>query len=520
MSSSQTTKQKDVRTSNILSAVAVADLIRTSLGPRGMDKMIIDAKEQVTISNDGATIMSNLELQHPAARMLIDLSKAQDVEAGDGTTSVVVLAGSLLRAAHRLLEKGLHAAKIFEGFGIAWRRATEIMEDLALPVDLNDHSILEQNATTSLSSKVVSHSADILAPLAVKAVTSVVDPSIADNVDLNNIRVVCKVGGTIEDTRLVEGLVFPQGAIRASGSPTRVENAKIGLIQFCLSAPKSDMESTIIVSEYEQMDRVLREERKYVLSLIKTIKKSGCNVLLIQKSILRDAVGDLALHYLGKLGILAIKDIERSEIDFISRSTGALPVASIEGFTSDKLGHAQLVEQLSTPGGKIVEVTGCSLAKNPTISVLVRGSNNLVVAEAERSIHDALCVVRSLVKRKALLVGGGAAEVECAQRLNSMARTESGLVGHCLRAFADALEVIPITLAENAGLNAIQTLTALRKAHSDGQRFAGVDVRRGKVSDMQELEVLQPLLVNTSALSLAVEYVRMLLKIDDIVSCR
>ncbi|KAL0246311.1 hypothetical protein GEMRC1_007523 [Eukaryota sp. GEM-RC1] len=513
------TKQKDVRISNILSAIAVADLVRTSLGPRGMDKMIIDSNEGVTITNDGATIMQQLELSHPAARMLIDLSKSQDVEAGDGTTSVVVFTGSLLRSAHRLLEKGLHAAQIFEGFGIAWRKAIEIIEELAIPVDLTDHSILELNATTSLSSKVVSHSADILAPLAVKAVTSVVDPAIVDNVDLRNIKVVCKVGGTIEDTRLIEGLVFPQGSIRTGGT-TRVENAKIGLIQFCLSAPKSDMESTIVVSEYEQMDKVLREERKYILSLIKTIKKTGCNVLLIQKSILRDAVNDLAVHYLGKHGIMAIKDIERTEIDFISRSTGALPIASIESFTSDKLGSADLVEQISTPGGKIVEVTGCTMKRGPTVSVLVRGSNKLVVAEAERSLHDALCVVRSLIKNKALLVGGGAAETECALRLNTMARTESGLVGHCMRAFADALEVIPITLAENAGMNALNTLTELRKAHAEGQKYAGVDVRRGKVSDMKELDVLQPLLVTTSAVSLAVEYVRMIMKIDDIVSCR
>ncbi|KAL0217705.1 hypothetical protein RCL1_008285 [Eukaryota sp. TZLM3-RCL] len=502
-----------------ISGIAVADLVRTSLGPRGMDKMIIDPKEAVTITNDGATIMQQLELNHPAARMLIDLSKAQDVEAGDGTTSVVVLAGSFLRAAHKLLEKGLHPAKIFDGFGYAWSKANEILHQLAIPVDLADHSILEQNAATSLSSKIVSNYADILAPLAVQAVTSVVDPAIADNVDLRNIRVVCKVGGTIEDTRLVEGLVFPQGALRSGSTGTRVENAKLGIIQFCLSPPKSDIESSIVVSEYEQMDRVLKEERKYIVTLLKQIKKTGCNVLLIQKSILRDAVSDLAFHYLGKMEILAIKDIERNEIDLISRATGALPVASIEGFTSDKLGSAKLVQQVSTPGGKIVEMTGCA-SRSPIVSVLVRGTNNLVVAEAERSLHDALCVVRSLIKKKSLLIGGGAAEVESARILNNLSREETGVNSLCLRAFADALEVIPVTLAENAGLNAIQTLTELRKAHAEGQKYAGVDVRRGKVSDMRDLEVLQPLLVNTSALSLAVEYVRMILKIDDVVSCR
>ena len=513
-------KEKDVRLSNIIAAKAVSDAVRTSLGPKGMDKMIQSSKGEVIITNDGATILSKMKCHHPAAKMLVQLSQAQDIEAGDGTTSVVVIAGALLKCCEQLLLKGIHPTVISEAFLIAANKAESILESVAIPVDLNDRQSLVDSASTCLSSKVVSQNSAVLAPIAVDAVLRVIDPDTATNVDLNeDIRVVSQVGGTVDDTELVDGLVFTNKASHAGGAPTRVENAKIGLIQFCLSAPKTDIENSVVVSEYSAMDRILREERKYILKLCKKIKKSGCNVLLVQKSILRDAVNDLSLHFLAKMKILVIKDIERADIEFIAKTVGCRPVAHIDSFTEDKLGSANLVEEVSAGSGKVVKVTG---VPNPgrTVSVLVRGSNKLVLGEAERSLHDALCVMRSIVKKRFVIVGGGAPEIEVAMQLAKFAKTLRGMQQYCVKAFAEALEVGPYTLAENAGLHPIAIVTELRNRHEQGAKFAGINVRRGCISNLLSEKILQPLLVNTSSIQLASEAVRMILKIDDLVGSR
>lgn len=337
---------------------------------------------------------------------------------------------------------------------------------------------------------------------------------------MNDIKIVKKVGGTVEDTELIEGLVFDQAASHAAGGPTSIKNAKIGLIQFCLSAPKPNMENSVVVEDYQQIDRLLKEERQYILRLLKPILKSGCNVLLVQKSILRDAVNDLSLHYLAKKGIMVIKDIERSEIEFICNSLDVTPVADPEAFTAEKLGHADLCEEVGTSGGKVVKVTG---VKNPgkTVTVLVRGSNRLVVDEADRSIHDALCVIRSLIKQRYLIPGGGCPEMATCLALAEYGEQLGGMTGYCIRAYARALEVIPYTLSENAGLPPIAMVTELRRQHASKEnKYAGINVRSGAITDMVQEQVLQPLLVTTSAINLATECVRMILKIDDIVGVR
>ena len=512
-------KQKDVRASNIIAAKAVADCIRTSLGPKGMDKMITSSTGEVLITNDGATILRQMEVAHPAAKMLVDVSRAQDVEAGDGTTSVVVLAGAFLTAAENLLEKGIHPSQISESWLLASNKAEEILKSIAIPTDLSNRESLIQSAVTSLNSKVVSDNSTQLAPLAVDAVLRVIDPATATNVDLNLVRIVKKVGGTIEDTELVEGLVFDQGVSHSAGGPTSISNAKIGLIQFCLSAPKTNMENSVIVEDYQQIDRLLKEERKYILNLLKPIIKSGCNVLLIQKSILRDAVNDLALHYLAQKKIMVIKDIERNDIEFIANTLGCQPVADAEGFEAKKLGSADLVEEVGTSGGKIVKVTGVK-NKGKTVTVLVRGSNRMLLDEADRSVHDALCVIRSLVKQRFLMVGGGSPEVETSLRLAKYGQELGGIHGYCIAAYARALDIIPYTLSENAGLSPINMVTELRRRHVNGEKTAGINVRSGTITDMLEEKVLQPLLVSTSAIKLATECVRMILKIDDIVGVR
>ncbi|RKP11387.1 chaperonin Cpn60/TCP-1 family [Piptocephalis cylindrospora] len=518
-------KPREVRSSNITAAKAVADAIRTSLGPKGMDKMIKTGSGQVVITNDGATILKHLSVMHPAAKMLVDLSAAQDVEAGDGTTSVVVLAGALLTAAEKLLAKGIHPTTIAESFQRCAAKIVQYLEDMSPPLLLSDRESLLRAASTSLNSKVVSQHSSLLAPIAVDAVLRVVqDPLTTENADLQDIRVVKKLGGTIDDTELVDGLVLSQTVIKSAGGPTRMEKAKIGLVQFQLSPPKPDMENQIVVNDYRQMDRILKEERQYLLNMCKRIKKSGCNVLLIQKSILRDAVNDLSLHFLSKLKILAIKDIERDEIEFLCKSTGCKPIADIDSFSEDKLGTADLVEEIDSSGERIVKVSGIKpgpAGLGSTVSILCRGANGLVLEEAERSLHDALCVVRCLVKRKALIAGGGAPEIEVSRRLvTEYARTLTGMDARCAEAYAEALEVIPTTLAENAGLNPIYIVTELRNRHAKGEITAGINVRKGTITNILEENVVQPLLVSTSAIELASETVKMILKIDDIVNTR
>lgn len=506
-------KPMEVRLSNMTAAKAVSDCVRTSLGPRGMDKMIITKDGETVITNDGATMLKHLSVMHPAARMLVDLSAAQDVEAGDGTTSVVVLAGSLLGAAEKMLNKGIHPTIVAESFAAAAKKVVGFLEDMSTPVDLNDRESLLRAASTSLNSKIVSQYSSILAPIAVDGVKRLASNS-STNVDLRDIRIVKKVGGTIDDTELVDGVALNQNVNTAAGGPTRIEKAKIGLIQFQLSAPKPDMDNQIVVNDYRQMDRILKEERQYLLNMCKTIKKTGCNVLLIQKSILRDAVNDLSLHFLAKLKIMVVKDVERDEIEFLSKSLNCKPIADIEAFTSDKLGEAELVDEVSKNGAKVVKITGIK-NMGKTVSVLCTGANSLVLEESERSLHDALCVVRCLVKKRALIVGGGAPEIEVSRQLSHHAQTLSGMEAYCFQAYAEALEVIPTTLAENAGLNPISIVTELRNRHANGEKTAGINVRKGLISDIREENVLQPLLVSTSAVELATETVGLLLKIDD-----
>lgn len=510
-------KPTEVRLSNITAAKAVADAIRTSLGPRGMDKMIQSSSGDVTITNDGATILKQMAVLHPVARMLVELSKAQDIEAGDGTTSVVVIAGSLLNASQSLLEKGIHPTTISDSFQKAAVKATEVLTEMSTSVTLDDRESLLKSATTSLNSKVVSQYSSQLAPLSVDAVLKVIDPATATNVDLKDIKVVKKLGGTVEDTELVEGLVLDQKASHLAGGVTRVEKAKIGLIQFCISPPKTDMENQVIVSDYSQMDRILKEERQYILNICKKIKKAGCNVLLIQKSILRDATNEMALHFLAKMKILVVQDIERNDVEFICRTLGCRPIASLDHFLPEHLSNASLVEEIPMGASKIVKITGMTSAAK-SVSVCVRGSNKLVLEEADRSIHDALCVIRCLVKKRALIAGGGAPEIEVALRLMEYSRTLSGMEAYCVRGFAEAMEVIPYTLAENAGLDPISVVTELRKRHANGEKTAGINVRKGTITDILEENVVQPLLVSTSAIQLASETVRSILKIDDILN--
>ncbi|KAL5706373.1 T-complex protein 1 subunit delta [Ranunculus cassubicifolius] len=502
-------RKDDVCQANIIAGSSVADAVRTSLGPKGMDKMISTASGEVIITNDGATILNKMEVLQPAAKMLVELSKSQDIVAGDGTTTVVVIAGALLKQCLTLLNNGIHPTVISDSLHKASIKAVEVLTAMAVPVELSDRDSLVKSASTSLNSKVVSQYSTLLAPLAVDVVLSVVDPAKPDLIDLRDVKIVKKLGGTVDDTELIKGLVFDKKVSHSAGGPTRVENAKIAVIQFQISPPKTDIEQSIVVSDYTQMDRILKEERNYILGIIKKIKATGCNVLLIQKSILRDAVTDLSLHYLSKAKILVIKDVERDEIEFITKTLNCLPISNIEHIREEKMGRADVVEEVSLgDGGKIVRITGIQ-NMGRTTNVLVRGSNQLVLDEAERSLHDALCVIRCLVNKKFLIAGGGAPEIELSRQVGAWAKVLRGMESYCVRAFAEALEVIPYTLAENAGLNPIAIVTELRNRHAQGEINAGINVRKGQITNILEENVVQPLLVSTSAITLATECVKL-----------
>jgi len=356
--------------------------------------------------------------------------------------------------------------------------------------------------------------------MAVDAVLRIIEKT-DTNVDLRDIMVSKKLGGTVDDSELIDGLVFVHNkASHFAGGPSKIKDAKIGLIQFVLSAPKTDLENNVVVHDYTAMDRILKEERKYILDLVKKISSTGCNVILMQKSILRDAVNDLALHFLAKKNIMVIKDIDRDQIDFIAKTLMATPVAHVDHFTAEKLGRAGLVEEVPLGGEKkIVKITGCP-NENKTVSILLRGSNQLVLDEADRSLHDALCVVRALVKKRALVPGGAAVEMEVGQKLQEYSRSIFGTDSYCVRMYGEALELIPYTLAENAGMDPINFVTELRNKHIQGDKFCGINVRRNTIMNMLDENVVQPALVSISAITLATECVRMILKIDDIVLSR
>lgn len=392
----------------------------------------------------------------------------QDVVAGDGTTSVVVLAGSILGRCLTLVQKGVHPTVISDCVQRAAEMSKEVLVGMAIPVEMTDRESLVKAASTSLNSKVVSQYSSLLAPIAVDCVLKVTDRARPDFVDLRDIKIVKKLGGTVDDTTVVDGLVFDHKAQKAAGGPTRMEGAKIALVQFCVSPPKTDLEQNVVVSDYAAMDRVLKEERNYILQLVKKIKAAGVNVLLIQKSILRDATNDLALHYLAKAKIMVVRDIERDEIEFIAKTLCLLPVAHVDNLKPEKLGEAALVEEIACGNGRVVQITGIK-NKGPTATVLLRGSNQLVLDEADRSLHDALCVVRCLVQNRFLLSGGGAPEMEISRQLQERGKAIGGMDAYVFRAFAEAVEVVPYTLAENAGLNPISIVTELRNLHAQAR---------------------------------------------------
>ena len=506
---------REAQRNNIMAARIVAEILRSTLGPRGMDKMLIDSLGDITITNDGATILDEVEVEHPAAKMMVEVAKAQDDEVGDGTTTAVVLAGELLKRAEDLLDQNIHPTIIVSGFRKAAQRARELLHEVAKPVDLDDRATLKKVVMTSMASKAVGGAKEHLAELAIDAIRQITEKR-GDKLvaDVDQVQVIKKEGKSLLDTELVKGIIIDKEVVHP-GMPKRVENARIALLNCPLEIEKTEFDAEIRIRAPEQMKAFLDQEMKMLREMVDKIKAVGANVVFCQKGI-----DDVAQHYLAKEGILAVRRVKKSDMEKLSRATGAKIVTNLDDLKPEDLGYAELVEERKIGEDKMVFVEGCKDPKS--VAILIRGGLERMVDEAERAVHDALCVLSDVVDCPEIVAGGGAIEVELARRLRDYATEIGGREQMAIEAFADALEVIPKTLAENAGLDPIDVMVALRHAHSEGKITHGVDVfeadPKKAVKDMAELGVLEPVKVKEQAIKAATEVACMILRIDDVIA--
>lgn len=506
-------KGRGAQFSNITAAKAIGEAVRSTLGPRGMDKMLVDSMGDVVITNDGVTILKEIDVEHPAAKMIVEVAKTQDEECGDGTTTAVIMAGELLKKAEALIEQNVHPTVIASGFRLAAQKAQEILTDIAIKITPDDKNKLKDIAMTAMISKSVSASREHLADIAVRAVLAVAEKKDGKfEVDQDNIQIVKKQGASMEDTQLIEGIIVDKEVVH-SGMPKKVEKAKIALIDSALEVKKTEIDAKIEITDPTQLQAFLAEEEKMLKRMVDIIKKSGANVAFCQKGI-----DDLAQHYLAKEGIYAVRRVKKSDMEKLSKATGATIVTKLDDLKESDLGSAALVEEKKIGGDQMTFVTGC---KNPkAVSVLIRGGTEHVVDEIERSLDDAISVVGLALEDGMLVTGGGSTATEIALRLREYAASVGGREQIAIDAFADAMEIIPTTLAENAGLDPIDVLIELRKAHKDGKKRAGINVFTGKVVDMEKEKVLEPIRVGKQAINSATDAAVMILRIDDVIAAK
>ncbi len=502
---------REAQLSNITVAKIIAETMKSSLGPRGMDKMLVDSFGDVVITNDGATILKEMDVEHPVAKMLVEVAKAQDAEVGDGTTTAVVLAGELLAKAEELIEKEVHPTLIIEGYKKAATKALELYDKLAVQVSPTDKEVLKKIAKTSMISKLVGEEADYLADIAVEAILKVAEKADGTwRVDLDDVKIEKKEGGSLRDTRLIEGIVLDKEVVHP-GMPKIVHNAKIALLDASLEIEKTEFDAKLNIESPEQMRAFMKQEEEMLKEMVEKIAATGANVVLCQKGI-----DDMAQHFLARKGIMAVRRIKKSDMDKLAKATGGRVVTRIEELTEKDLGRAKLVEERRVGEDKMVFVEGCENPKS--ITILIRGGTKRIVDEAERSLKDALNVVKDVVVEGKIVAGGGAPETEVALGLRDYSKTLAGKEQLAVEKFAEALEVVPSQLAENAGMDPIETIVNLRAKHKEGQKWAGVNVFTGKIEDMWKLEVLEPVLVKKQVIKSAVEAASMILKIDDIIA--
>jgi thermosome len=508
---SKETKGRDAQKNNIAAAKLIAEIVKTSLGPRGMDKMLVDSLGDVTITNDGATILKEIDVQHPAAKMMVEVAKSVDAEVGDGTTSSVVFAGALLEKAEELINKDVHPSVVVDGYNAAAEQALKLLDKIAVKLDVSDKDVLLKITRTSMDSKLVSDDSPILAQIVVDATTQVAEKTDGGRkVDLDDIKVEKKAGGSMRDTKLIKGIVLDKEVVHA-GMPKRVEAAKIALVNSALEIEKTEMSAEIRISDPQQMQKFLDEENRMLKSMVDKVKSAGANVVLCQKGI-----DDIAQHYLAKAGILAVRRVKESDMTKMARATGARIVNNLDDLTAKDLGAADLVEERKVETDKWVFIEGC---KNPkAVTILVRGGSQRVVDEADRSLHDALMVMKDVLEHPNIVAGGGAPEAYISSELRQWSSSQEGRAQLAVQKFAEALDQIPLNLAENAGMDPIDTMTELRSKQSKGAKWTGVDCRNTTVTDMFKQNVLEPLVVKQQIIKSATEVVSMLLRIDDVIA--
>jgi len=511
---SQRAAGREALRNNMMAAMAVAEILKTTYGPKGMDKMLVDSLGDVTITNDGATILDKMDIQHPAGKMLVQAAKGQDEEAGDGTKTSVIFAGDLLRQAEDLLDRNIHPTIIIQGYKMALDKTSELIDKLAETVRYEDDDVLVKVAKTSLSSKAVSEARDYFAKLVVQAVKAVAEKR-GDKwyVDINNVQIVKKHGGSLLDTQLVNGIVIDKEVVHPD-MPKRVTNAKIAVLDAPLEIQKPEIDMEISISSPDAIKRLLDKQEKILQEKVEKIAATGANVVITQKGI-----DDVAQHFLAKKGILAVRRVKRSDVEKLARATGAKIVTNIDDLKPEDLGYADLVEERKIGEDKMVFIEG---AKNPrSVTILIRGGFERIVDEAERSIHDALSAVADAIVDGKVVAGGGSVEVELAKHLREWAKTVPGKIQLAVEAFARALESLPQTLATNAGHDPIDVLMKLRSSHSDAsKKWYGVDLNTGNPIDMWASGVIEPLRVKLNAYKAGTEAATLILRIDDMVAAK
>ena len=503
---------REARRSNMLAARIIAEALKSTLGPRGMDKMLIDSLGDITVTNDGATILDEIDVEHPAAKMMKEVAKAQDDEVGDGTTTAVVLAGELLKEAEELLEQNIHPSIIVDGYRKAAEKALEALEKAAIDVDLDDRETLMKIVATAMRSKAVSLAREHLGNIAIDAVKQIVEERDGEIVaDVDNIQIIKKEGKSLEESELVRGIIIDKEVVHP-GMPRRIENARIALINCPLEIEKTEFDAEIRIRSPDAIKAFLDQETEMLRKMVERIKSAGANVVFCQKGI-----DDIAQHFLAKEGILAVRRVKKSDMEKLSRATGGKIITNLADLKGEDLGRAELVEERKVGEDKMVFVEGCKDPKS--VSILIRAGLERMMDEAERTMNDALYVVSDIFELPKMVPGGGAIEMEMAKAVRAYARQVGGREQLAIEAFADALEVIPKTLAENAGHDVIDTMVALRAAHEKEDGFAmGVNVYEGGIADMLEKGVLEPMAVKMQVIKSAVEVASMILRIDDVVA--
>lgn len=508
---SSRSRGQEAQHNNIMAAKIIAEAVKSALGPKGMDKMLVDSLGDVTITSDGRIILDEIDVEHPAAKMMVEVAKTQDEEVGDGTTTSVVVAGELLTKAEELIGKKVHPTVIIDGYRAAADKALETLEKIAIPIKPGDKKFLKKVAMTSMASKLVVENREQLADIAVEAILHVANKVENEyRVDLDDIMVEKKPGESITDTKLVKGIVLDKEVVHP-GMPKRVEKAKIALLDVALEVKKTEFDAKINIETPEEMEAFLKEEENMLRNMVDKIADTGANVLICQKSI-----DDMAQHFLARKGVLAVKSAKKSDVEKLAKATGGKVATNLNDISENDLGFAEIVEQRKIGDDKMTFVEGCL---NPrSVAILIRGGTERIVDEAERSVHDALCVIRDVVQEPKILVGGGAPEIEVARTLRNYAESLAGREQLAVQRFAEAIEIVPLTLGENAGLDPIDILSDLRARHEKGEKWAGVDVFEGKVKDMEKLEVYDPLAVKKQVIKSATEAATMILKIDDVIA--